>query len=205
MTSPSRNSIEMIENFEIGGVSNYICHPIWPGGSSGVTVGVGYDLGYATSQQIAADWSHLPKNTSIKLQELAGIRGAKCQELTQKNMDIEISLNDAISVFETINVPRVVWQVASSFQNTFLISDDSFGALVSLVFNRGASMVDTQPNNRLEMRQIRDAMAAQEFAAVPDLIRSMKRLWQGTGLAGLLTRRDAEAALFERGLASQQS
>jgi GH24 family phage-related lysozyme (muramidase) len=32
---------------------------------------------------------------------------------------------------------------------------------------------------------------------IADEIRSMKRLWEGKGLAGLLRRRDAEAALVE--------
>ena len=65
-------------------------------------------------------------------------------------------------------------------------------------------MTDTSPGNRLEMRQIRDAMQAADFSPIPDLIRSMKRLWQGKGLDGLLARRDAEAALFEKGLLQQQ-
>ena len=65
-------------------------------------------------------------------------------------------------------------------------------------------MTDTSPGNRLEMREIRDAMQAAEFNPIPDLIRSMKRLWQGRGLDGLLARRDAEAALFEKGLRQQQ-
>src|SRR5438067_11642326 len=29
----------------------------WPGGESGVTIGIGYDLGFATSEQFKADWS----------------------------------------------------------------------------------------------------------------------------------------------------
>ena len=38
------------------------------------------------------------------------------------------------------------------------------------------------------------------FDRIPDEFRSMKRLWRGKGLDGLLARRDREADLFEVGL-----
>jgi hypothetical protein len=59
----------------------------------------------------------------------------------------------------------------------------------------------------IEMREITAAMAQGLFSAVPGFIRKMKRIWQGAdgkplpGCAGLLVRRDAEADLFESGLA----
>jgi GH24 family phage-related lysozyme (muramidase) len=73
--------------------------------------------------------------------------------------------------------------------------------LVSLAYNRGASF--SAPGERfLEMRNIRQHMEAKAFALIPGEFRAMKRIWAGDpNLAGLLVRRDAEAALFERGLA----
>jgi hypothetical protein len=50
------------------------------------------------------------------------------------------------------------------------------------------------------MRAIRQHMAERRFDRIPDEFRSMKRLWRGKGLDGLLGRRDREAALFETGL-----
>ncbi len=50
-----------------------------------------------------------------------------------------------------------------------------FGVLVSLVYNRGASMTDSQSHqgDRKEMRDIRDALASGHFEAIPILLRSM--------------------------------
>ena len=201
---PSLAAINLIEYYESGGQGQYNPHPVWPGGASGLTIGIGYDLGYASSSQIRSDWSAISSTFQNRLQSYAGRTGASAQALLSAAQDITIPWTLAKLVFEGTDIPRVSDLVAQTFQNTSLLSPDSFGALVSLVFNRGASMTDTSPGNRLEMRQIRDAMQAADFSPIPDLIRSMKRLWQGKGLDGLLARRDAEAALFEKGLLQQQ-
>jgi GH24 family phage-related lysozyme (muramidase) len=73
------------------------------------------------------------------------------------------------------------------------------GALVSLVFNRGASL--GPDDKRKEMRNIAAHMQARNFDAIPAEIRAMKRIWEGKPkLRGLLVRRDKEAAFFEEGL-----
>ena len=75
---------------------------------------------------------------------------------------------------------------------------DAQGALVSLVYNRGTSMVDKPgEDRRKEMRAIRDAVEEQDLQEIADQLRSMKRLWAGKGLDGLLARREAEAELVE--------
>ena len=43
--------VEMIVEFEVGNKKYYESKcksPIWPGGSSGVTIGIGYDLAHVT-------------------------------------------------------------------------------------------------------------------------------------------------------------
>ena len=47
------------------------------------------------------------------------------------------------------------------------------------------------------MRAIRDAVARQDLREIANQLRSMKRLWVGKNLDGLLRRRDAEAELVE--------
>jgi GH24 family phage-related lysozyme (muramidase) len=75
---------------------------------------------------------------------------------------------------------------------------DAQGALVSLVYNRGTSMVDNSPEDRRrEMRAVRDAVAAGDLERIATELRSMKRLWVGKKQDGLLRRRDAEADLVE--------
>lgn len=66
-------------------------------------------------------------------------------------------------------------------------------AIVSLVYNRGASLRDIP--SRLEMRQLTDAIARKDYTRMAALVRSMKRHWPGTGL---VARREREALMIER-------
>jgi GH24 family phage-related lysozyme (muramidase) len=66
-------------------------------------------------------------------------------------------------------------------------------ALVSLVFNRGNSLVGER---RSEMRAIRDAVARSDHREIARQLRAMVRLWRGTDIErGMTRRRNAEAAL----------
>ncbi len=59
-------------------------------------------------------------------------------------------------------------------------------------------MMDNSPNDRRrEMRAIRDAVAKGDLQEIAKQLRTMKRLWIGKKLDGLLKRRDAEADLVE--------
>jgi GH24 family phage-related lysozyme (muramidase) len=74
------------------------------------------------------------------------------------------------------------------------LCDDAYGAIVSLVFNRGSSL---SGDSRLEMRNIRDLVPKKDYRGIAKQLRNMKRIWQGKGLDGLLERREAEAKLVE--------
>ena len=50
------------------------------------------------------------------------------------------------------------------------------------------------------MRAIRRDVAVDNLADIPIQLRAMKALWAGGGQGGLLTRREDEAVLFEKGL-----
>jgi GH24 family phage-related lysozyme (muramidase) len=201
--SPSAAAIDLIESFEID--TPYNPRPTWPGGASGVTIGVGYDCGYQSAAQIKADWGDLlPAGVVTRLQSYAGRAGMQAQRLAQVAQDIMVPRAAADTVFRARDIPRYADLTARTFRCDGL-SPDSFGALVSLVFNRGAGMSDPPSppapwQSRREMRQIRDALLAGRPDQVPALIRVMKRLWVGKGLDGLIRRREAEACLFERGL-----
>ena len=50
----SRKAVELIIKFEIGSISYYnriLQRPNWPRGNSGITIGIGADLGYTTEKQ----------------------------------------------------------------------------------------------------------------------------------------------------------
>ena len=71
-------------------------------------------------------------------------------------------------------------------------------ALILLAYNRGTSLTkkaDDALDRRREMRELQSAVAARDYAQMARLIGSMKRLWVGKGMDGLLTRRDLEAEL----------
>lgn len=195
MNTPSPASILMLEGFEIG--SRYDPRISWPGGASGLTIGCGYDLGYSSAARIGLDWFDLPAATVTRLKVYAGLTGTTAQAALAGTASIEVPEAIGRAVFEQIDIPRWIANTSAVFPHCDQLSGDSFGALVSLCFNRGTSIVGP---TRTEMAQIRNAMGAGRPDLVPNLIRAMKRLWIGKGLDGLLLRRDAEAALFEEGL-----
>ncbi len=56
----SRKGLKQLVKHEISSGAYYkksLSHPIWPGGASGITIGIGYDLGYNSAQQIRKDWT----------------------------------------------------------------------------------------------------------------------------------------------------
>ena len=92
----SRKSLELIVQFEIGSRARYeklYSRPTWPGGESGVTIGIGYDLGYTSKQQIEADWDpFLEKPERAALQAVQGAKGAVAGQLARGLRNIAIPL-----------------------------------------------------------------------------------------------------------------
>jgi hypothetical protein len=105
----------------------------------------------------------------------------------------------AEEVFKGSTIGKYGRLVLRSLAHARELDANCFGALFSLVYNRGASFTFAGDRFR-EMRSIRSHMHDRSLAAIPGDFRAMKRLWQGQGFEGLLKRRDAEADLFQRGL-----
>jgi len=177
----------------------------WPGGSSGITIGIGYDLGYCVADQFESDWGPYLSLQAINLLRTAiGLTGIKARNRAPRFKGIKIRRKDAEEVFINRMIPLYQLRTQQAFPQIDRLPLDAQGALVSLVFNRGASMID-KPNEdrRKEMRAIRDALANEQLKEkelleeIASQIRSMKRLWIGKGLNGLLNRREEEAKLVE--------
>lgn len=174
----------------------------WPGGESGITIGIGYDLGYESRPDFDQDWKPLLDPASYAaLAAVTGLKGSAAQAKAPTVKSIRIKQSDAETVFLERTVPKYQKTTESAFPGVGKLPADAQGALLSLVYNRGAGM---QGDSRTEMRAIRDAIAKVDSAGVDatlqtvaDQIRAMKRLWEGKGLDGLLARRDAEADLVE--------
>jgi len=162
-----------------------------------VTIGIGYDCGYASANTIRADWGDkLPTVMVEQLVHTSGIKGSPASlQLMRCMAQLGFPFDAAMAVFTQHDMPKWEGIVSRALPNTDLLSSDSFGALVSLAYNRGASF-DLEGTRYTEMRSIHTHMANKNFSAIPDDIRSMKRLWPS--VAGLHIRRDAEAGLFQR-------
>lgn len=198
--SISQAAHALIIDYECGGKGYYLAKltkPEWPGGASGVTIGIGYDCGYNTKAQIAADWSALSSADISALQSVAGLKGQAGRVALAKVRGVVVPWQTALDVFNRRSLSRFGNLTASAMPGTERQAAHGQGALVSLVFNRGSSMAG---DSRREMREIRAALIAGKPERVPGQLRAMRRLWVGKGLDGLLRRREAEAALFERGL-----
>jgi hypothetical protein len=198
----SQAAIDLIVAEEVSSQAIYTAkyqHPEWPGGASGVTIGIGYDCGYSDPHQIAADWGDKLAGPMVAaLEAVAGIHGSPASSHARELRGVVmVPWDAAMAVFTERDMPKWEAIVAHALPNTDKLHPDSFGALVSLSYNRGASF--SQPGDRChEMRDIRELMAAEQFEQIPNEFRSMKRLWPN--VLGLRLRRDHEAALFQRGL-----
>ncbi len=195
----------MIIEFEVSSPQVYerkYRQPEWPGAASGITVGIGYDLGYKTKQQIRNDWAGLVSDDMVEIMAMcAGVKGEEARQLLPSvRHSIDIPYGPAVKCFQK-DLESYEYQV-NKLPNSQELSADCFGALTSLVYNRGASFNSSGDRYR-EMRNVKNYMATREFDRIPAEIKSMGRLWAGTSVHGLVDRRNREAALFAKGLSIQ--
>ena len=195
----SPNALKLILDYEVGGGEGYynkcLKKPTWPKGASGVTIGVGYDCGYNTESQFAKDWKGKISDSDFdRLSQTLGYKGAAASKIVGSVSDIVVPWEAAFEVFKQQTVPRFIGIMLRSFPGADQLHPDAFGALLSIVFNRGGSL---KGSSRQEMANIRELVPSKDYKAIAKEIRSMKRLWEGKGLDGLLRRRDKEADLVE--------
>lgn len=195
----SQKAIDLIINFEVTSKAYYEKHyqsPEWPGGASGVTIGIGYDLGYSNIAEIESDWKGIVSDSMLEyMKTCANVKGDAAKALTKKMQNkISIPWDIAIKVFSEKTVPKWESRLEKELPNTDKLTSNQYGALVSLIYNRGYSF--RNPNDRYkEMRNILKHMQNEEFNKIPAEFKSMKRIWPN--VEGLRRRRDAEAKLFE--------
>jgi len=176
-------------------------HFEWPEGASGPTVGIGYDCGYVTAQQIQEDWAPYISAQMVKaLQVAAGLKGETAHRFVQQaGRSVTIPWAQAMAQFTGREMPKWEARVRAALPNTNLLSGDSFGALVSLGYNRGTGGFHDPSPRYAEMRHITAHMAAKEFDKIPGEFMAMRRLWKPG--SGVYKRRKHEADLFQKGLA----
>lgn len=194
----SKATYNLLIQYESGGKSYYnskLKNLQYTGGASGITGGIGYDFSFYTPSQIDLAWGkHFPKSTLTRLYKLKGLNGERARLIESSYRDIAISWDAAIEVFERVTIPSYFEQARKTFPCFDSLHKDVQGALVSLVFNRGTSL---SGSSRKEMLNITKLTCSKDYKGIAREIRSMKRLWVGKNLDGLLKRREAEAKLVE--------
>ena len=204
----NKKSLDLILEFEVGGGENYynkfLKNPAWPGEQSGVTIGVGYDLGYVNKTEFTNDWKDLPKEIFDRLYKVVGIKGIAAKGLIRGLRDIVIPWELSLQVFNNKTVAKFWNLTKNTFPNFDNLPEDAKGGLVSLVFNRGNGV---EGDRRREMKLIRDGMKLvlvydqKALTFIANQIRNMKRIWIGGSIEkGMSRRRDAEAKLIEESL-----
>jgi GH24 family phage-related lysozyme (muramidase) len=174
----------------------------WPGGGSGITLGYGCDIG---ADPASLDfWKGVLTDEQIaRLATAKGITGRAAAQIQTRFHDIRVTEPQAREVFLRQSLPREERLTAQAFPGSDKLPGEVFGALVSLVYNRGT---DLQGDRRREMKAIHDAIinsARNEESEdlkvrqnnllrfIASQFRAMKRIWAGQGLDGLLHRRDS--------------
>jgi GH24 family phage-related lysozyme (muramidase) len=201
-TPISQRAFDLIVMLEVTSQAAYersYSRPTWPQGASGVTIGIGYDVGYVSKNLLRGDWKGaIPDAMITALESAIGVTGPDADQLAHDlGGSVDVPWSAATSVHRNKVIPKWVALTQRALPNTGDLSADSLGALVSLTYNRGASFSSQGPRYA-EMRAIKGDMESKTFSDIPTQIRNMKRLWPT--VKGLRIRRDLEARLFQDGL-----
>lgn len=194
----SKKSIDALIVFEVTSKAFYekrYQNPIWPGGESGVTIGIGYDLAFPSAKQVADTWGPLISATDLQLlQSVRGKAGINAKAAIDGVKSVKIPFDKAIQVFHLATLPVEAGKTKRLYPGVEKLPPDAQGALVSLIYNRGTK---TEGESRREMKKIIELVANGNLAGIAGEIRSMKRLWNEATQRGLITRREKEAQMVE--------
>jgi hypothetical protein len=169
------------------------CVPAPDTTDSGVTIGIGYDCGQVSAQKILDDWSpYIPSAQVQRLAATAGLKKRAALAESDKMQDIVIPIDIALKQWYEKKLPYTAKQTASIYPNLANLHPYEQTCLISLVFNRGASL---EGDRRKEMKDLVAATNLDDDKAMAKLFRDMKRLWPDT--RGLQIRRDLEADIIE--------
>lgn len=185
---------ELVLEFETGGRSGYDPHPEWPGGASGVTIGIGYDMGYYSKAVIDSDWQAINKTPRTRLLSVAGLSGTRARHVLSTVRDIYVQWDIAADVFDRVDVAREFSRAKRAVPGFEDMRPNAQAAWLSLGFNRGWQLSGP---NRLEMRAARDLVPGRDYEGMAVQFRKMVRVWAGTQFEnGMRRRRFAEADLL---------
>jgi len=197
---PSEKTLNLLLQYEVGGgkayYEKYLSKFTWPGGASGPTISIGVDCAYYSEAELAEIFSFLPDEQIKQVQGASGKTGEKGKQYTiqLRATGIVVNWDKALEIFEKLTWPKFTKLAEKTFPGLADLHPDAYGAIVSLIFNRGTSL---SGEKRKEMANIKTLIPKKDYKKIAKEFRNMKRIWVGKGLDGLLERREAEAKLVE--------
>lgn len=197
----SRKGLSAIVKFEVSSKAYYVAKltkAVWPGGQSGPTIGIGYDLGYVSTSQIEDDWAGLVSSyTLAQILRASGKKGrsGKTEATRLRRTRMKVPYDAAKEMFYKKTLPQYAQRTRKAYPGVEDLPPDAQAMLLSLIYNRGASMSGSR---RKEMLAIKKLVKQEDLSGIAQQIAAMKRLWVNKGLPGLLKRRDKEAILVKR-------
>lgn len=200
LTPEEQCTKELLVKWEVTSQSRYeraLQRPIWPGGMSGVTWGIGYDGGHQSAATIAREWfdhQHAPR-----LATTAGLTGTAAQQALPRYRDIDVSWPMATDVLVRHSIPRYRSMARQAYGRQLDHAPAGVRcALTSEAYNRGAGMAGSR---RHERRVIRDVCLPRGDAeCVAQQLEASCRVWANDRIngTGLCNRRRDEAAAARR-------
>lgn len=197
-----KDAYNLILNAEISDKEYYekfLKHPSHPSENSGVTIGVGYDLRFSKISNLRNDWGAYLTLADLEfLTPALGIKGTAASEFCAKNrksyIPFVIPYDIAIKQFNEVELPKQIKITLAAYPNANELTPNAFGALVSVVFNRGNNLSRVGME---EMKAIKDRnlITNKDYGQIAQLIDQSKRIWVGTSLRSVAKRRELEAAL----------
>lgn len=185
----SNRAVDLTIFSEITSAANYnqrLVSPVWPGGASGITWGIGYDGGHQSAAQIAADWKYkLSEDAILVLKRTAGLKGEVARKaLTSQVKAVKIPLSVAMEVFIARTLPAYAALTARAFPGVTDLLPDAAGVILDIVYNRGPRLKDQgtkelKESARSEMRSIAEAITKKDYEAIAGACDRMARLWDG--------------------------
>ena len=194
----STASITFIIEEEVTSESFYnkaYTHPTWPQGDSGITIAIGYDLGYNSRSQITNDWADEIDNGALNvLLSVSGLKGEAARNaLTASVKAVTIPYSAAYKVFVSKTLRQTALQSLAIYPGLEQLQPDAVGAIMSMIYNRGNGLGG---DRRIEMRNIVPLVSSKNYQDIAAQISASKRWWVGqNGMQGLVTRREKEAQL----------
>lgn len=183
----SDKGLAFIFSIEVGPLEKVTAHLHWPGGSSGVTLGPGYDMRDRQESQIEADLLRVgvDKKSAKRVSAAAGLKGSAAEDFADDNRDlVSLAKDEQIALLKLI-VPGYERIVTKHVHVP--LEQHEFDALVSFAYNPGG-----------RFSPIAKAINSDHLQQAADIMK-MRVLTGGKTSKGLVKRRQRETRLLLEG------